>query len=297
MKTPSWEPSAGNLATFLANMATTGYDHQTPFADLFTFTTVAGTVLRYTSDSIPRTVNGNLFAVGPVINRQQIKVAVGMTVDSLDMTMSDDGTTLVGSVPLMQFIMGGGFVGARLVHERLFMDASGAFQGTTIEFSGRLSDIKGGRHEQTLRIDSDVTLLDVLIPRDVYQPTCRNTLYDKQCALSRASFQVSGSASGDINAARTVLPTTGLTQANGYFEQGVITMTSGACNGLTRTVKTFLHSTSVEVVYPFPFVIHSGDTFTIVPGCDKTNATCQSKFNNLGNFRAEPYIPPPITVT
>jgi uncharacterized phage protein (TIGR02218 family) len=34
-----------------------------------------------------------------------------------------------------------------------------------------------------------------------------------------------------------------------------------------------------------------GDTFEVVAGCDRTFATCKSKFNNVRNFRGFPHIP------
>ena len=33
-----------------------------------------------------------------------------------------------------------------------------------------------------------------------------------------------------------------------------------------------------------------GDYYEIYAGCDKTLATCKEKFNNVINFRGEPYI-------
>jgi uncharacterized phage protein (TIGR02218 family) len=37
--------------------------------------------------------------------------------------------------------------------------------------------------------------------------------------------------------------------------------------------------------------IAAGDSFSIYPGCDKQQSTCQNKFANLINFRRFPYIP------
>lgn len=34
-----------------------------------------------------------------------------------------------------------------------------------------------------------------------------------------------------------------------------------------------------------------GDTFHIVPGCDKRLATCRDRYANVINFRGEPYLP------
>jgi len=35
----------------------------------------------------------------------------------------------------------------------------------------------------------------------------------------------------------------------------------------------------------------AGDTYTLYAGCDKLQATCSGKFNNLVHFRGFPYIP------
>ena len=50
---------------------------------------------------------------------------------------------------------------------------------------------------------------------------------------------------------------------------------------------------SLTLGYPLQSTPAPGDTFTVYYGCDHTPGTCQSKFNNLANFRGFPYIPPP----
>jgi uncharacterized phage protein (TIGR02218 family) len=39
--------------------------------------------------------------------------------------------------------------------------------------------------------------------------------------------------------------------------------------------------------------IQVGDTFTLEVGCHKLFSTCQSKFNNVVNFRGENAVPSP----
>ena len=51
--------------------------------------------------------------------------------------------------------------------------------------------------------------------------------------------------------------------------------------------------TSLTLLYPLQSVPAAGDSFTVYFGCDHTPGTCQSKFNNLANFRGFPYVPPP----
>ena len=46
---------------------------------------------------------------------------------------------------------------------------------------------------------------------------------------------------------------------------------------------------------PLPYAPAAGDNFTVYPGCDKSQRTCQLKFNNLANFAGFPYVPAPET--
>jgi hypothetical protein len=84
----------------------------------------------------------------------------------------------------------------------------------------------------------------------------------------------------------TVTP---LGSATGYFDFGKITFTSGLNNGLSREIKAYL-PTQITLYLPLPYVAAIGDTYTIVAGCDKSFATCRDRFNNVVNFRGEPYV-------
>jgi uncharacterized phage protein (TIGR02218 family) len=137
-------------------------------------------------------------------------------------------------------------------------------------------------------------LLDVMIPRDVYQAGCKNTLFDGRCGLARAGLTVVGSATGASDAPRTSFAHA-LAQAAGYFSLGVVTFTAGPNTGIARTVRN--HTSGVlTTVQPWPFVVTAGEAFTVTPGCDKQQATCSGKFSNLVRFRGEPYVPAPDTV-
>ena len=53
-----------------------------------------------------------------------------------------------------------------------------------------------------------------------------------------------------------------------------------------------ISETGVLTLYlPMTYEVQQGDLFTIYPGCDKQNTTCAAKFNNIVNFRGEPFIP------
>lgn len=457
MRSPSWESSAGALATFL-NSTT-----QCFMADLFTITLSGGAVLRYTSCDVPVTVNGNTFAVGPVIKRGKTKLTVGISVDTLELSLSADSTVTVNSVPLLQFIASGGLDGAAVLLERAFaatppnaaprrnlltntdalsswstyvegtgavsfdvvpdaiygnvlrvtktagatsdrvgknfgmsglggssfiassyarvnvagtsayafyVDAQkspsglvtsavvasgaiGAFQrysgvgsgllagggnfyfllsgpvgssvdyampqienaaaltdyqpvgatynaatpwiGTVGLFSGRVGPSKSSRYEAALTVNSDSELLNVMVPRNVYQPGCSNTLFDAACGLVKASFASSATASSATDATQRIF-SSGLSQASGYFSQGWAVGVIGPNAGVGRTIKDFTGGV-ITTIQPWPSPVAAGNTFTVYPGCDKSQATCSAKFSNLAKFRGQPYVPAPETIT
>lgn len=289
MRVPLWETSPGALVAFL-NGTTQAY-----MVDLYTLTLSGGTVIQYTSADQPITVNGSTYPLGPVIKRGKTRLGVGIAVDMLDVTMAANATVTISGVPLLQFIAAGGLDAARFVLARAFASAPGAaWVGTISLFSGRVSDSSTSRYEAHLTIASDSELLNVMIPRNVYQPGCSNTLFDGTCGLSKASNAYAATATSVTDANLTTF-STGLAQAAGYFSLGWAVCLTGPNAGTGRTIKVFA-SGAITTVQPWPAAVAVGNTFTVYPGCDKTQATCTTKFSNVLRFRGQPYVPAPETV-
>lgn len=77
----------------------------------------------------------------------------------------------------------------------------------------------------------------------------------------------------------------------GYFDDGVMTMTSGASSGFSREIKSYVPGQFSQQL-PFPFGVEVGDTYSATPGCSKDLFTgCRDKFDNVVNFRGFPYLP------
>lgn len=291
MKTPTWESSPGALIAFV-NAAT-----QLIMADLYTIVQADGTTYRNTSAEVPVTVNSKVFGVGPKIARSAIKQSVGITVDTLSLDIYAEDTVLLGSTPLIQAFALGMLDNARIVVERCYLSDPITPVGTLMRFSGRVGDVGTERGHATVEVRSDLELFDVMIPAGVYQPSCRNTLYDMNCALSRASFVVNRTVTvGSTSSRLTFQVATSTMPAPDYLALGVAKCTAGANAGISRTIKrhTVTGSDSlVEVIQPWPNAVAAGDTFALVPGCDKKNTTCSTKFSNIVHFAAEPYVPLP----
>jgi uncharacterized phage protein (TIGR02218 family) len=143
-----------------------------------------------------------------------------------------------------------------------------------------------------------------------YGPVCRAELGSSMaaddgswrpwyCNVNLAAYQQSGSVSSSPDA-MTLIPASGLQNVGSspvvaapasWFDNGSITFTSGVLAGKTFEIKTW-DGTALDMFLPFPEQPQAGDTFTITPGCDQTaSATGCLKFNNIANFRGEPFTP------
>lgn len=265
-------------------------------ADLFTFTLSGGTVLRYTSADMPVTWSGDVFdAQSALIKRGATRVTRGIEVDSNELEITADPNHKLEGLPWPEAALGGALDGARVVIERAFFRDWQAPVGTVIIFAGRVSDVSGSRNSVKVNVKSDIELLNVSSPRNIYQAGCMRTLYDQGCRVNREAFTVDGRIVAGTNTATTIK--TSLTQAAGWFEQGVIKFTSGRNAGLTRTVKGHTAGGMLSFALRLPHAPAVGDAFKIYPGCNKTQAACQSKFNNIVHFRGFPYIPAADTIT
>lgn len=279
--------ASANLIALL-NTATEAYH-----ADLYTFTLIDGTVYRFTSAETNLITGGNTFqTAGPLLQRGAVRTVIGMQVDSLDLTIYADENILLNGVPWLQAITNGVLDGAYVKLERAIMPTWGDLTngGTLISFMGRVSEIVVSRTEAKLTVNSDLELLNIQLPRNLYQPGCVHTLYDTGCTLNRASYAISTTVSS--TSTTTSINASALTQAATYFNMGVLQFTTGQNAGIRRTVKSFSPGV-VGLSYPLPYAAANGDSFTVWPGCDKQQATCSGKFGNLPNFKGFPYVPIP----
>lgn len=79
--------------------------------------------------------------------------------------------------------------------------------------------------------------------------------------------------------------------AVGITAPATLTWTSGKNTGLQFEVET--SDATIGLMFPTPYVIEVGDTFTWLPDCDKQFSTCKT-YGQALNFRGEPYRPEAI---
>lgn len=79
---------------------------------------------------------------------------------------------------------------------------------------------------------------------------------------------------------------------SGYFDYGLITMTSGLAINRSQEIRNYVPGQFVlELPFPTPYIPAAADSYSCTPGCDKSFATCKTRFSNQLNFRAENVLP------
>lgn len=194
-------------------------------------------------------------------------------------------------ISLMQAIQIGLFDGAKIsVYTTYMPDYGDLVYGVEVKYSGQITELdKTGRTTAEGTAESYMFKLNQQMPRLLMQPSCRWVFGDAGCTLDLNSYAQSGVV-GSGTTSLQITPQSALPQADGYFAQGVVTMTSGQNMSMSMSVKQ--HKGGVlTLTKPFLFPLKEGDSFQVVAGCDHTYASCQQKFNNIANFGGMPWIP------
>lgn len=163
----------------------------------------------------------------------------------------------------------------------------------------KVRDITSGRWGETTLTDGRYVaearslsqFLQQKIGRQIL-PECDARLGDTRCGVNLAAFTDSGAVTSV--ASNQVFTASGFaaSQADDYYNYGLLTFTSGLNAGLKQEVKDYNDATGQFTTFlPFPFDVVAADTFDVYAGCDKRKATCIAPFNNVVNFRAFDMLP------
>lgn len=265
------------------------------YVDCFTIQLVSGTILRYTNgqrsvrftppgDVSPRTFT----AKGVIIKGMKMRSVRGVQVDEQDCTISATPETLIDGVPFMHALRLGMFDGGIIVRDRLYSQSwDVAPAGALRLFAGRVSIIpSGGDTVANMKVKSETVLLDLDMPRNSFQMSCKNVLFDSGCGLVKGDWDETGLA--EVGTTRQTIVWADATA--GEYDLGTVTFETGVNVGQSRTIRK---STGTTLILSFPFenLPAPGDQFKAFPGCDYTRARCAGFFSNEENFAGFPYVP------
>jgi uncharacterized phage protein (TIGR02218 family) len=272
------------------------------YCNLYDLKRADGTHFRYAAADQDITWNGDVYScggeVGPFFERgdrlAKGRWQRGLTVNDLVFDVVP-GDGVIGGFDFLEAVKAGIFDGAECTQLRAyFPTGSSVVTGVFTMFVGRVAPVDGTRSLITFTIRSRTELLNMKLPRNLFQSGCRHVLFDAGCTLSKAGYASSGAAAVGTTA---IAVKANLSPATGWFDLGAVKFTSGRNAGISRAVKSYVGGTpgTLTLTSPLPAVPAVGDTFTAWPGCDLTQAACTAKFSNLANFGGEPFIPSPET--
>lgn len=245
-----------------------------------------GVVQGFTDHDKPLIFDSITFEAASGFTASDIKDAVGLSVDNLDVSGALSSTSL-NEDDLAAGIYDDAAIAIYRVNwadptQRVLMRA------------GSLGEIKRTGTGFTAEVRGLAHYLQQPKGR-LYQYSCDADVGDTRCGVALTSPQYTGNAtiSGVLGPRRFTVA--GLSSyAHEFFSRGLVTMTSGAAGGTQFEVK--LHSrinsvVTIELWTQPASAIAAGDTLTLTAGCDKQFATCRGKFGNSVRFRGFPSMP------
>lgn len=249
-------------------------------ATLWIITTVAGSVFRSTDFSETIIYEGNSYLS---VHGQQ-RTAIQFTSD-----LNEDNFESKGFVNIMA--PKSDFVAGRFDYAEIKIFQINPYNhalGQIKLLKGNFGSIKIEDYEFRTEITSRLSQLKAA-KVSLCSPTCRARLGDSQCGVNLTPFTTTGVITNihkdtlrvDVTLAITTLDTRG----------GILTWTSGLNVGTKLDVKDSYSAGSIGLLIWPMYDPQDGDTFTLSQSCDKTFATCGTRYSNTVNFRGEPNIP------
>lgn len=158
-----------------------------------------------------------------------------------------------------------------------------------IIFQGIVTRVRSdGEGETELNCISSVHFLKAKGLRPRIQRTCRHVLYNGLCRLNLANWLSAGTATAYVDNTYTI--TGADSQPDGYWLGGLLEYNGEyafivAHAGTSITVRIPIDSLDAQIDATSSVAVQ------LAPGCDRSAATCENKFNNLLNFGGFPDMP------
>lgn len=247
---------------------------------LCTITRRDGTIIRIIDAEEDLSVDGNVYTAVSGVEFSAVQHTLGGEAPSFEIiTAHSDGGTF-DTFDLNNGLFDGASVTLHIVN-RDDPDALGLlFTGTvqTVSFS-----ILG---KATLEVQGPSVESEAFVPS--WSPMCRTDLFSTLCGLNENDWDHTCTVGAIIDRFNMTVSGLGSPPADGWFNQGVGVNTD---TGQRFVIANWTLSTLRLTTYlPRCHLFTVGDSLTLYPGCDKTIATCATKFSNSINFQGEPHF-------
>jgi uncharacterized phage protein (TIGR02218 family) len=274
------------MKTLPSGLATMAAQRTTTWATALKITRPDATVYGFTSADRDATISSVLYKANPGLDATSIALSAGLNVDNLELTTLDDGTVFTKADVL-----------GRRWHNSAFVLFRYNWANVADGIDTLLAGVVGEVELRRNTVWAELRGLQQYLQQPVGQAsskTCRNRLgvnngRDSICTVTLASYTVTGSVTSVVS--NQVFTDSTRAEAAGYFDEGLLTWTSGPNNGLVSRVKTFTAG-AFTLALPMLGTVAVGHTYSVVAGCRKRLAEdCIAKFNQVLQFNGEPHRP------
>ena len=239
-----------------------------------------GVTLGFTSHDRDVEMDGLVLRASPGMMPSSIVESIGLDVDGLDVRGA-----LTADAIRADDLSAGRWDAARL--SIFLFDWTDPAAGMRMLAVGELGAISHSGSEFDAEFKGPAAKLDRGVA-PFTSPGCRADFCDADCGLNAARFTHQAQiVSGAGSALTLAAPLPGTSTS---FAFGKLRWLDGPNCGLWSDILS-VASTSVELIAPPAFAALAGSRVALIEGCDKTIATCGTRFGNAINFRGEPYLP------
>jgi uncharacterized phage protein (TIGR02218 family) len=120
---------------------------------------------------------------------------------------------------------------------------------------------------------------------------CNYIFGDEFCQFNVAATRITGQLVGAGSTTGFIIDAS-RTEADDFWNDGVIQFNSGVNSGLKRKVVDFtLAEHKLILDYALPQAPNPGDLYSVEKGCDKSFDVCKNRHNNQANFGGFKHIP------
>lgn len=270
------------------------------YADCYTIEPLQGDKIRYTNYQQPVSVVpvGEVMGVtyrsnGLIIAGLRVKMATGIEVDEQQLQIDYASTTLYqNDLPWPQALLQGRLDGATIRRDRYISAGPGQpWLGGFPWFAGLVSNLSTvGRQSASMNVKSNLVLLNIQMPRDLWEANCKNTWGDPACGVTQSLWAVTATVGSSPT--RTFLPWTG---GDATYALGKVNIDNGDSTTRVRTISR-ADGTGLYLSYPLDFDPVAGMTFTAYPGCSRTDDATYGcpKYHGVDwpkRFKGFPFVP------
>jgi uncharacterized phage protein (TIGR02218 family) len=237
-------------------------------------------VFRFAESDEAITVEGDVYAVVPGLNISAVKHTSNGEMPSCQIIAVHSDQSIFGTA----VIDIGLFDAARV---QLYMVDRMNLSRKGLLFTGAIGNI-GYTLENLVTFDvKGLGVFANILMTQRRSPMCRTDLYSALCQVNKDSYAVATTVSA-IAGVFGFTVTGGLSQPDGWFNQGVAVTTSGTGIEIGNWTQS---SQTIATYLPCNRLLSAGDNLVLYPGCDKTLGPngCQ-KYNNQINFQGEPHF-------